>query len=111
MKRGIVILVGMAIAVVGLFCVAGTVTWWNAWVFLAIMVPISVFTQRLIKNSPGLAEEHSSTKVGINADTRYCGHGLLSKPFDHSNISKYIKKTPARNPTIPLHHFFLLPED
>ena len=57
MKRGVVILLGSVIAVVGLFCAAGTVTWWNAWVFLAIMVPVSVFTQRLIKISPGLAEE------------------------------------------------------
>ena len=57
MRRGIGILFGTAIAVAGLFSVAGTVTWWNAWVLLAVMVLIGAFTHRLIKNSPGLAQE------------------------------------------------------
>lgn len=57
MRRGIGILLGTAIAVAGLFGAAGTVAWWNAWVFLAVMVLIGAFTHRLIKNSPGLAEE------------------------------------------------------
>jgi protein-S-isoprenylcysteine O-methyltransferase Ste14 len=57
MRRGIRILFGTAIAVAGLFGVAGTVTWWNAWVFLAVMVLIGAFTHRIIKNSPGLAQE------------------------------------------------------
>lgn len=57
MRRGIGILFGTAIGVAGLFGIAGTVTWWNGWIFLAVMALIGAFTHRLIKNSPGLAEE------------------------------------------------------
>lgn len=57
MKRVIGILSGTAMAVAGLFGLAGTVAWWNAWLFLIFMVALSVLTSRLIKNSPGLAEE------------------------------------------------------
>ena len=60
MRRGIGILFGTAIAVAGLFSVAGTVTWWNAWVLLAVMVLIGAFTHRLIKNCPGLSEERKT---------------------------------------------------
>ena len=60
MRKGIGILFGTAFAVAGLFGVAGTVRWWNAWVFLAVMGLIGVFTHRLIKNSPGLAAERKT---------------------------------------------------
>lgn len=57
MRKGIGMLFGTAISVAGLFGVAGTVTWWNAWVFLAFMALTGAFTYRIIRNSPGLSEE------------------------------------------------------
>jgi protein-S-isoprenylcysteine O-methyltransferase Ste14 len=57
MKRILGILFISATAVAVLFCAAGNVAWWNAWVFIGYMMLIGIFTQRLIKNSPGLAEE------------------------------------------------------
>jgi len=57
MRRGIGTLFGTVIGVAVLFGVAGNMAWWNAWVFLAVMVPIGASTHGLIKNSPGLAEE------------------------------------------------------
>ena len=57
MRRGSGTLFGAAISIAGLFGVAGTVTWWNAWVVLGFMALTGAFTQKLISNSPGLAEE------------------------------------------------------
>ena len=57
MRKDIGILIGTAIAVAVLFGIAGTVTWWNALVFLVFMVSIGGFTHRLIENSSDLAEE------------------------------------------------------
>lgn len=50
----------MTTAVCGLFWMAGTAAWWNAWAFLPLLILISVFTLRLINSSPGLAEERRS---------------------------------------------------
>lgn len=60
MTRGLGIFFGSAIAVAVFFGIAGTVTWWNAWCFFAFMGVIGVFTRRLIKTSPGLAEERKT---------------------------------------------------
>jgi len=57
MTKPIGILVGAVLAVAGLFWIAGTVKWWNAWVFFLFMVVVGASTSRLINNSPGLAEE------------------------------------------------------
>ena len=40
-----------------LFAIAGTLKWWNAWLFLLITLEIGVLTARAINRSPGLAEE------------------------------------------------------
>jgi protein-S-isoprenylcysteine O-methyltransferase Ste14 len=56
-RKAIVLLFGAATAVIGLFCIAGTVAWWNAWVFLVFITVLGAFTSRLIRNLPGLAEE------------------------------------------------------
>jgi hypothetical protein len=65
MKRVVGMLFGTVIAMIVLFGIAGTVAWWNAWVLIAYMMLIGACTQRLIKNSPGLAEERrtASTKA------------------------------------------------
>lgn len=63
MKRVLGILFGTVIAVIVLFGVAGTVAWWNAWVFIAYMMLIGACTQRLIKKSPGLAEERRTASA------------------------------------------------
>lgn len=60
MTKNIGALFGAAIAICGLFWIAGTAVWWNAWTFLFLMILISVFTLRLINSSPGLAEERRS---------------------------------------------------
>jgi protein-S-isoprenylcysteine O-methyltransferase Ste14 len=57
MRKRVGVPCGAAIALTGPFWIAGTPAWWNAWAFLAFMVPLGVLTSRLIKNSPGLAEE------------------------------------------------------
>lgn len=69
MRRSIGILFGTVITITALFALAGTMAWWNAWVFLAVMVPIGALTHRLIKNSPGLAEERRTA-------------GVKAKPWD-----------------------------
>jgi protein-S-isoprenylcysteine O-methyltransferase Ste14 len=57
MTKNIGPLFGGIIAICGLFWIAGTIVWWNAWAFLVLMSLISMFTLRLISASPGLAEE------------------------------------------------------
>lgn len=57
MKKAIVILPGTATAVVGLFWLAGTAAWWNGWAFLVFIVLLGIFTVRLMRSIPGLAEE------------------------------------------------------
>lgn len=60
MKRGIGILSGTVIVVVGIFVLAGKVTWWNAWLFLIFMLFVGVFNQRIINSTPGLAKERKT---------------------------------------------------
>jgi protein-S-isoprenylcysteine O-methyltransferase Ste14 len=57
MRRVFGIIVGTTVGAVVLFAVAGTAAWWNAWAFLVFMVVLGELTSRLIKNTPGLAEE------------------------------------------------------
>lgn len=63
MKRVAGILFGTVIATIVLFGVAGTVTWWNAWVIIAYMMIIGTYTQRLVKKIPGLAEERRTASA------------------------------------------------
>ena len=63
MKRVAGILFGTVIAIIVLFCVAGSVAWWNAWVFIGYMMLIGACTQRLVKKSPGLAQERRTASV------------------------------------------------
>lgn len=63
MKRVVGILFGTVTSVIVLFGVAGTVAWWNAWVFLVYMMLIGAYTQRLVKKSPGLAEERRTASI------------------------------------------------
>ena len=60
MKKGIGIIIGAIIAGAGIFGLAGNLVWWNAWLLIALMVLIFVFTQKAIKNTPGLAEERKT---------------------------------------------------
>ena len=60
MKRRSGVLFGTVIGVAGLFGISGTLAWWNAWLFFAVMMLIGGFTQRLINTSPGLAEERKT---------------------------------------------------
>jgi hypothetical protein len=48
MTKNIGALFGAAIAICGLFSIAGTAVWWNAWAFFFLMILISVFTLRHI---------------------------------------------------------------
>ncbi|MEW6186984.1 MAG: isoprenylcysteine carboxylmethyltransferase family protein [Thermodesulfobacteriota bacterium] len=63
MKRVFGIFFGTVIAVIVLFGVAGTVAWWNAWVFIAYMMLIGACTQILVKKYPGLAEERRTASA------------------------------------------------
>ncbi|MGD9159652.1 MAG: isoprenylcysteine carboxylmethyltransferase family protein [Desulfobacteraceae bacterium] len=63
MKKVAGILFGTVIAIIVLFGVAGTVAWWNAWVFIVYMMLIGAYTQRLVKKSPGLAEERRTASA------------------------------------------------
>jgi protein-S-isoprenylcysteine O-methyltransferase Ste14 len=50
-------LLGGAIAAAAVFAVAGTLQWWNAWVFLIFVVALGWSSANAIGRSPGLAEE------------------------------------------------------
>lgn len=63
MKKVAGILFGTVIAMIMLFGAAGTVAWWNAWVFIVYMMLIGAYTQRLVKKSPGLAEERRTASA------------------------------------------------
>ena len=63
MKRVAGILFGTLIAVIVLFGVAGSVAWWNAWVFIGYMIIIGACTQRLINKSTGLVEERRTASA------------------------------------------------
>lgn len=57
MKKVFGIIMSATVGVAALFATAGTAAWWNAWAFLFFKVVLGAFTGRLIKNTPGLAEE------------------------------------------------------
>lgn len=57
MKRILGIIFSTTVGAAVPFAVAGTAAWWNAWAFLVFMAVLGVLTSRLIKNTPGLAEE------------------------------------------------------
>ncbi len=63
MKKVAGILSGTVIAIIMLFGVAGTVAWWNAWVFIVYLMLIGAYTQRRVKKSPGLAEERRTASA------------------------------------------------
>ena len=67
MKRKIGILLGAVVAAAGLFGLAGTTAWWNAWAFFAFMAVTGAFTSRLIRNTPGLAEERRTAAAGAES--------------------------------------------
>ena len=91
MKKVAGILFGTVIAIIVLFGVAGTVAWWNAWVFIGYMMLIGAYTQRLIKESPGLAEERRTASAKakqwdlkfvrlINGAANHCLYDDRKKP-------------------------------
>jgi protein-S-isoprenylcysteine O-methyltransferase Ste14 len=45
------------VALAGLFALAGTAAWWNAWAFFAVLLFAGVLTARAFKQTPGLAAE------------------------------------------------------
>lgn len=63
MKRVAEILLGTVFAIIVLFGVAVTLELWNAWVLIVYMMLIGACTQRLIKNSPGLAEKRRTASA------------------------------------------------
>jgi len=64
MKRSLLLFPVMALF---LFGPAGTLRWWNGWVFLLAVVLAAVLTADVFKNSPGLARERRSALKKANA--------------------------------------------
>jgi protein-S-isoprenylcysteine O-methyltransferase Ste14 len=60
MRRVLGTIFAMTVGAAVLFVVAGTAAWWNAWAFLAFMAVLGGLTSRLIRSTPGLAEERST---------------------------------------------------
>ena len=86
MKKVAGILSGTVVAIIVLFGVAGTVAWWNAWVFIVYLMLIGAYTQRRVKKSPGLAEERRTASAKAKQwDLKFvrlinlcsCGFGIL----------------------------------
>lgn len=63
MKKIIGILFGTAVGGAAVFWIAGTVDWWNGWVFLIFLAALGALTARLINSSPGLAEERRTASA------------------------------------------------
>jgi protein-S-isoprenylcysteine O-methyltransferase Ste14 len=63
MKKMISGLIVGIVFIAVLFYIAGTWTWWNAWVFIVLMAIIGGFTSNLFKKSPGLAEERKTANT------------------------------------------------
>ena len=63
MKKIILGLIVGIVFIAVLFYVAGTWTWWNAWVFIIFMAIIGGFTSNLFKKSPGLTEERQTANT------------------------------------------------
>ena len=56
MKKSILPIAGMLTACILVFALGGW-AWWNAWLMLAFMLGVGTATTRLIRRTPGLAEE------------------------------------------------------
>ena len=57
MRQRVSILGGLVVLGLLLFAAAGTIAWWNAWLFLLIILALGLLSFRAINQSPGLAEE------------------------------------------------------
>lgn len=57
------LLLGGSISVVAVVAIAGTLRWWNLWVFLLFMAVLGWVSARAVAKSPGLAEERRTASA------------------------------------------------
>ncbi len=63
MKRSLLLFPVMALV---LFGPAGTLNWWNGWVFLSVLIVVTVLTSKVFRESPSLARERRSALKKAN---------------------------------------------